>query len=110
MKCNIIEGTYVNKKNKDFADFMIKCGMILLKAPVIQFPNKIDMYFQGCPPADAHKMMEKGMTTKFEIAKIGEKTWRAIMTCKEIPAMNDVRVSPPDLRLQCLISILNLLP
>merc|ERR1712038_2054792 len=71
MKCNIIEGTYVNKKNKDFADFMIKCG---------------------CPPADAHKMMEKGMTTKFEIAKIGEKTWRAIMTCKEIPAMNDIYV------------------
>ena len=59
------------------------------------------MYFQGCPPADAHKMMEKGMTTKFEIAKIGEKTWRAILTCKEVPAMNDVRVSTPDLKLQC---------
>merc|ERR1711879_559673 len=71
MKCNIIEGTYVNKKDKDYADFMIKCG---------------------CPPADAHKMMEKGMTTKFEIAKIGEKTWRAILTCKEVPAMNDIYV------------------
>ena len=81
--------------------------VILLKAPVMQFQNKIDMYFQGCPPADAHKMMEKGMTTKFEIAKIGEKTWRAIMTCKEIPAMNDVRVSPVAM---LKISILNLLP
>merc|ERR1711879_555061 len=29
---------------------------------------------------------------KFEIAKIGEKTWRAILTCKEVPAMNDIYV------------------
>ena len=26
MKCDIKEGTYVNKKGKDFMDFMIKCG------------------------------------------------------------------------------------
>ena len=75
----------------------------LVKSSCMQFTYyKIGMYyFQGCPPADAHKMMEKGMTTKFEIAKIGEKTWRAILTCKEVPAMNDVRVSASDLSLQC---------
>jgi len=74
MKCNIKEGTFVNKKgpgNKEFLDFMIKCG---------------------CPPADANKMMEKGMTTKIEIAKIGEKTWRVIYTCKEIPTLNNIYV------------------
>ena len=39
-------------------------------------------------------MMEKGMTTKIEVAKIGDKKWRAITTCKEIPAMNEVGVFP----------------
>jgi len=75
MKCNVKEGTFVNKKGKDFVDFMIKCG---------------------CPAADANKLMEKGMTTKIEVAKIGEKTWRAITTCKEIPAMNEIYVLDED--------------
>ena len=50
------------------------------------------IYIQGCPAADANKMMEKGMTTKIESTKIGEKKWRAIITCKEVPAMNEVRI------------------
>jgi len=75
MKCDIKEGTYVNKKGKDFMDFMIKCG---------------------CPAADANKMMEKGMTTKIESTKIGEKKWRAIITCKEVPAMNEIYVLEED--------------
>merc|ERR1712110_1402691 len=35
-------------------------------------------------------------TTKIEVAKIGEKTWRAITTCKEIPAMNEIYVLDED--------------
>merc|ERR1712018_270870 len=69
MKCDIKEGTFVNKKNKDFADFLIKCGV---------------------PAAEANKMLEKGMTTKVEVSKVGDKKWRAMITCKEFPAMNEM--------------------
>ena len=54
MKCNIIEGTYVNKKDKDYADFMIKCGMILLKAPVYNVPNA---FILTCTSKAAHLPM-----------------------------------------------------
>ena len=27
MKLDITEGTYVNKKDKDFVDYLVKCGM-----------------------------------------------------------------------------------
>ena len=40
--------------------------------------------------------MEKGLTMKAEVSKIGDKKWRGIITCKEAPMMNDIHLYEED--------------
>merc|ERR1712178_263803 len=75
MKHDVREGTYVGKRGKEFMDYMIKCG---------------------CPPSDASKMMENGMTMRAEVSKIGERKWRGVITCEEVPQMNDTHTYEED--------------
>ena len=41
-------------------------------------------------------MMEKGMTVRAEVSKIGEKKWRGVITCEEVPQMNDTHIYEED--------------
>ena len=52
--------------------------------------------FQGCPPSDASRMMENGMTVRAEVSKIGERKWRGVITCEEVPQMNDTHIYEED--------------
>ena len=99
MKYDVREGTYVGKRGKEFLDYLIQCGMFATNEPSVQCLHVLKsqvMSVQGCPPSDASKMMEKGMTMKAEVSKIGDKKWRGIITCKEAPMMNDIHLYEED--------------
>ena len=36
------------------------------------------------------------MTMKAEVSKIGEKKWRGVITCEEVPQMNDAHIYEED--------------
>ena len=93
MKYDVREGTYVGKRGKEFMDYLIQCGKFV---NCLQIQDSKFTCLRGCPPSDAKNMMEKGMTMKAEVSKIGDKKWRGVITCEEVPKMNDTHVYEED--------------